>query len=374
MLRVLNICDTPLAFYYQRQSKTINEYHNGQYWRYYYDDYSLNGCQFFLDLGPFSSRTEINSALENIDAIIYHGTRNYRKPLYFRNGTIKGDIYAKNKDEIILIHGRPETQAIRQTNRFIEKHRNNIKFYVATPNQLHLFQNTRLLPIVGQFSGSDLTYKNRENYLEFNKERRIIRRSKWKAAEISKTLIKEMGLTNELIIKSPYNRIREIGRNILGQVTLHESLPRKKLKCTKNGLNILFDNVTKWQNIFDLMADLKQSDILLENDIHDYPGGGTNHTLGIEAMSLGVASFNAMTEANSQILSDWLNAKELPPLPNWKNDKHYREESYHYLNRMLYDEDFLIALKKKSRVFFKKYLDPNRIVPRLIRTIEGEEN
>ena len=118
------------------------------------------------------------------------------------------------------------------------------------------------------------------------------------------------------------------------------------------------------------MRDLRASDILLENDWADYPGGGCNHTIGMEAMSLGVASFNAMTKANSSKLAEWLGADRLPPFPNWEDETHYRKMSRQYLKTMIYDQDFRLELKRASRQFFVDWLDAPNVVPRILREIE----
>src|SRR5665647_2185622 len=193
MQKVLNISDSPIAFYFQRQSATINEFLGSACWRYYYDDYRMHGCQHFLDLANFSTRDEVMTVLEESDCYIFHATRNYRRPLFCRDGVIRTSEYPEGKTEFVLIHGQPETLEIPRTNLFIKRHANHLRFLVATPNQLDVFPGTQLFPIVGQFKATDAPYLPRPDYLMQSSDVRIIRRSEWKAATVTTMLLKELG-------------------------------------------------------------------------------------------------------------------------------------------------------------------------------------
>lgn len=369
-IKVMNICDSPMAFYYQRQTNVINDFLGGKYWRYYYDGYKRPGCQNFLDLADFSTREEILSVMKDSECYLFHGTRNYRRPLYCRDGIIKSADYPKGKKEYILIHGQPETHDIPKTVSFIKKYMDKVKFFVATPNQLNLFPNVRLLPIVGQFTAKDEEYKPRKNYLDRTNSIRIIRRSEWKATKITEHLIKKLNIEKSLPKESVNQKLIRIIKYMLKISPSSMNLPPIEIKTNLKNREIVLDNRSFWQDIFEVLTDMRNSDILLENDWQDYPGGGTNHTISMEAMSLGIVCFNAMTKENSKKLSEWLEADILPPFPNWENKKHYEKEYSQYLDEIIFDEDKRIELKKESRYFFEKWLDAPKVVPKILQEFE----
>lgn len=367
-LKVFNICDTPMAFYFQRQSETVNKFYGINAWRYYYDKYITPGCQYFSDLNDLSSKDEVMSVLNDADILLFHATRNYRKTLNCRDGQIRSSEYPKGKMEIVLIHGQPETLEIAKTNEFIELHKKALRFLVATPNQLNLFKDVRLFPIVGQFSAADERYQPRSDFLKMGEKVRIIRRNEWKASEVAACLLKKMGQKGDVCRGGLKQRIFWLMRRLLG-VEIPSPIPKRVFRKKMAGCLVSFDNKVYWQELYEVMKDLRAADILLENDWKDYPGGGCNHTIGIEAMSLGVACFNAMTKANSLQLVDWLGADRLPPLPNWDDEAHYRRNHEHYFHRMVFDQDFRLHLKSQSRQFFVDWYDASNVIPRIIKQL-----
>ena len=160
-------------------------------------------------------------------------------------------------------------------------------------------------------------------------------------------------------------------KSLLGMPAAGNALPKIKFTAWQRGLHIVVDNRSYFQDIFSVLADLRASDILLENDWGDYPGGGTNHTIGIEAICSGVVTFNAMTKANSNKLADWLGADRLPPFPNWEDENHYKRLYKKHLRAMIYDQDVRIELKRASRQFFEDWLDAPSVVPRILRELEA---
>jgi len=369
--KLFNVCDTPMAFYFQRQTQTVNEFYAGEFWRYYYDKFLIPGCERFIDLTSSNSRDEVMSVLEGSDIFLFHASRNYRRPLVCRDGLIKSSEYPKGKTEIVLIHGQPETLEVKRTNEFIDEHKKKLRFFVATPNQTNLFKNVELFPIVGQFTTKNEIYQPRKDFLKKDGEVRVIRRNEWKASVIAISTLDQMGLKKEMISSGVRNKCFFLMHVLVGMKTGLQ-IPQKKFFREKNGQTISFDNRTHWQDLYTVLEDLRAADIILENDWKDYPGGGCNHTIGIEAMSMGVACFNAMTKTNSMKLADWLGADRLPPLPNWDDEAHYRKDCERYLHRMFFDGDFRLNLKKQSRQFFVDWYDAPNIVPKLIKQLRAK--
>ncbi len=358
-----------MAFYFQRQSETVNAFYGDSSWRYYYDAYMVPGGQYFLDLSDLNSRDEVMAELESAEVLLFHATRNYRRPLKCRDGLIKSTDYPKGKVEIVLIHGQPETLEVSRTDEFIENKKKSLRFLVATPNQLNLFKNVELFPIVAQFTADDLNYQPRPEFLKAGHEVKILRRSEWKASAVAATLLRQIGLKGELSPGGGKQQLDLLLCKVLGRTT-PRLLPKKIFQSEQEGVSITFDNRSFWQELYDVLSDLRSSDILLENDWNDYPGGGCNHTIGIEALSMGVACFNAMTKANAMKITEWLGADRLPPLPNWENEAHYWKGHQRYLHDLVFDQDFRLHLKDQSRQYFVDWYDAANVVPRITKQLE----
>jgi hypothetical protein len=370
-LKVINIADSPVAFYFQRQSRTMNGFLKEPCWRFYYDSSQLPGCEHFLDLSEHSSREEVMEALESAEVHFFHGTRNYRRPLNCRDGVIGAADYPSGKPECVLIHGEPEVLDPNNTNRFIQQHKQAVAFFVATPNQLQLFRDVRLYPIVGLFEVDDPAYTPRENYAEPGDSIRLLRRSEWKGGRIAAFVCKELGLKRPPPTLRLRLRLAGLAQGLLGKRSrncLH--LLAEELSAVRDGKSMVFDNRCHFQEIFQVLSDLKNADILLENDDADYPGGGTSHTIGLEAMALGVAIFNAMSKANAEAYTAWLGADRLPPYPNWDGANAYRRQHRQYLRRLMYDDDFRLSRKRESRRFFEEWLNVRHVAPKLLGELQ----
>ena len=367
-MKVFNICDTALAFYFQRQSAMVNRWFGETRWRYYYYLYRMPGCQHFTDLADFSTRDEVMAVLESSDAYFFHATRNYRRPLYCRDGLIRSSDYPAGKKELVLIHGQPETQEPARTRTFIEKHKSNVRFFVSTPDQLNLFPGTQLFPAVGMFDARDGAYSPRDGYLEPAREVRVIRRNDWKAEDVMLRLAFDLGMAGGG--RRTRIRVKNALRAMLGREPIHPYLPSGLFESRKGDLRVVLDNRVYWQDYHDVLSDMKASDILLENQWGDFPDGGTFNLLGLEAMSLGVVPFNAMIRRNADRFAEWLGADAPPPFPNWEDAADYRNRIKAYLNALVFDAAFRSRKKSEGRSYVEKWLSCERVIPRLARQLE----
>ena len=386
-MNIFHICDSPMAYYYQRLSNSINQYteHSSRYYSNtssWSSDYIVSD---YIDLTQNDCIDELQTVVHGSDVIIFHATRNYNKPLVCSDGLfdIKKSMSGKKKN--VLIHGQPETfpENIQKTIDFITNHKENVKFLVATPNQLSIFPYVELFPIVGQFSANCNNYQRSVRGSESNGVT-IVRRNEWKAKLFMHELLNIVKdnttcgrihsfLLNSIMLYKKLDRFTIIDQILLiKKLILNDPIISMKIYHKDIGdLSIIFDNKCFWQPHEVIINDLSRSDILLENDVTDYPGGGTSHTIGHEAMCMGVAVINAMTVNNSRIFANWLGTDELPPFPNWLNENDFYDNYKDYLRKLIFDCDFLEEKKEKSREYFIKYMDINNTLPRLIKILKS---
>lgn len=364
-MKVFNICDTPLAFYFQRQSELVNRHLGGRGWRYYYDVHRWPGSEHFVDLSVYSSRDEVMAILKESDAYIFHATRNYRRTLYCRDGLIKSTDYPGGKKEFVLIHGHPETKRTGAARDFINRHRKNVAFFVSTPDQLEVFPGTALYPIFGQIDPSAPLYRPRDDYDKCTEAVRIIRRSNWKAEGLLLCLAYELGLSGRGRRFSI--NAKNAARRFVGKPELFPYIGEGVYEGPQGTL----DNLYGPQDFRELLEDIRRSDVLLENQWGDFPGGGTCNLIGFEAMSMGLAVVNGISRNNAEILASWLEADESLPLPLWENARDYAHRHASYMKRLVFDASFRNDIKRRSRAFCEKWLDKSRVAPRLLKQLEN---
>lgn len=367
-MKIFQICDSPMAYYYQRQSNMINKY-SSHVSRYYSNntgwpkDYLDSD---YLDLTPASSREEIISLMQNAELIVFHASRAYKSVIPSKDGPVETGRYLKGKKVICLIHGQPETLHIKETNDFIRQHKKNVIFLVATSNQLNLFPDAKLYPIIGLFSGYDPFYMPRQNYLETGNAIRIIRRNGWKTQSIANYLYKQT-------VSTGFSYLKYFAQRLMRHHVRREDIfkpPSGVFSFTRNNKTIIFDNLLEWEPHKSALRNLANSDILLENDADDYPGGGTSHTISLEGLSLGVPAINFVTEQNALAFAEFIRAAELPPFQYYKDKADFQKRVFDYLNKLIFDRQFLINQKKACRNYFLKYLDVDKTIPLITEFLE----
>ena len=360
-MKIFQICDSPMAYYYSRQSNMINKFSEHQS-RFYSNTRNwpkewIN--KSYLDLTPDNPMEEIINELQQSDIVVFHATRNFKSKISAAGGEIDTGSYLNGKKAICLIHGQPETLNIQDCREFIRHHLNEAVFVVATANQLNLFPGTKLFPIIGLFSGSDPLYSPRADYLEARDHVQVIRRTPWKAQSFAVYLYKQVKNPGLLCVKFFIKKLLgyRVSRNDIFKP------PSGEFVFLKNNKKVVFDNLLEWQPHQSVLQSLAESDILLENDPYDYPGGGTSHTIGLEAMSMGIPAVNFITEKNGTLFAEFIKADELPPFKYYDNENHFKKDSLIYLEDLMYDTDYLIHRKKKCREYFLKYLDVDKTIP-----------
>lgn len=366
-MNIFQIGLTPMGYFYQRLSKMINRFSQHKS-RYYTNASKWRNSPYFdsdyIDLSELNFQEEIIDIIEKSDLIIFHQTKNYFRKIKCIDGDFDVHKYLKGKRIFIFIHGQPEThpQNIYITNRLIDLYKNRITFFVVTPNQLNIFDNVKLFPIIGLFESANKQYQPHKEYLKINRIK-ITRYSDWKALMFDSYLMDKLVKPSADII-STFKQLAIYYLPFLKRT--YDGFIQGKV----NGSQVVYANLTKVRNHKVILNQLKNTDILLENDIFDYPGGGTTHTIGLEGLAAGAAIINGALKANIRMLADWLETDKLPPFPNWENEKDFHLHHIDYLNRLIQDKDLLREIKSKSRKYFEHYMSAEKVMPKVLKLLE----
>lgn len=366
-MNIFQIGLTPIGYFYQRLSQMLNKYSTHRS-RYYTNASKWRTSAYFdskfIDLSEVNTQEEIIAVLRQSDLIIIHQLKNYFRKIKCVDGQFPLNNYLKGKRIFVFIHGQPETlpENIYNTNQFIKSNRNKINFFVTTPNQINIFKNVKLFPIAGLFGSKDKYYSPSSDYLDI-KRIKITRCSDWKARMYDSYLMNKLFHPSGDIV-SKIKRLAVYYYPFLAKP--FDGVLRGKI----NGYPVSYANLSKVKHHHMILDQLKKTDILLENDISDYPGGGTTHTIGLEALAAGAAVINGALRANMKVLADWLETDQLPPFPNWKNETDFYLHHIDYLNRLIQDKDLLQEIKSKSRKYFEQFMSAEKVMPKLLKLLE----
>lgn len=366
-MKIFQIGLTPLGYFYQRLSKMINKLTPHQS-RYYTNTTKWRNSPYLdpdhIDLTQDNTKEEILNLLKRSDTVFIHQCKNYFRNIVCRDGEIPLREIIRGKRIFIFIHGQPESlpENINSTNEFIHTYSKKITFFVTTVNQLNLFVNVELFPIAGLWDSNNEFNRPYRDYLKIS-QIKITRCSDWKASMFDNYLMNKL-----------FKPSNSLPNKLKRMAIYYFPLFRRKydgiLTGKINGFSVKYNNLTKVRPHRTVLNYLRNTDILLENDFTDYPGGGTTHTIGLEGLSVGTAIINGATKANMEVLASWLGTDKLPPFPNWNNEKDFYLHHIDYLNRLIKDKDYLIEMKKRSRKYFEQFLCAEKVMPKFLKLIE----